>query len=80
MNVSGVGHSVPLSIYCSVEEHDTAKRREYMEQLTRLGIQPEIKGDKVEVRYRGSRNTVMKLAAYAESHTAHSIHITLSGA
>ena len=78
MHLSRV-RNIPLNIYCSVEEHDEAKRREFVEELNRLGVQPEFHGDKIEFRYRGGRETVLKLASYAEAHQAHSINIT-SGA
>lgn len=78
MNLSTV-KSFPLNIYCSVVEHDEAKRREFVEELNRLGVEPEFHGDKIEFRYRGGRETVLKLAAYAEAHQVHSINIS-SGA
>lgn len=65
-----------LSIYCSVEEHDEAKREQLLEQLNRLNVVPEFHGDKIEFRFRGGRDIVMKLEAYAEAHLARSIHIT----
>lgn len=80
MNVSGIRAEMPLSIYGSIREPDDAKRGEFIEQLKRLSVEPIILGDnKVEFRYRGSRNTVMKLATYTEAHKVHSIQIS-SGA
>lgn len=64
-----------LLIYCSVEEHNEDKRRELLEQLERVGVKPEFHGDKIEFRYRGGRDTVLKLAAYAEAHQARSVNI-----
>lgn len=75
MNVSGIRHS-QVSIFCSVEEHDTARRSELIEQLGRFNIKPELCADKVVFRYRGSHETVLKLAEYAESHQVHSISIS----
>lgn len=77
MNLST--YHCPLSIYCSVEEHDEAKRREFLEQLSRCGVEPELHGGKIEFHFRGGREIVMKLAAYAEAHQARTINIS-SGA
>ena len=79
MNSSGI-KDLQLSIYASIEEHDEARRREFLEQLQRYGIKPEFYGDKIDFRYRGGRETVMKLAEYADDHVAHYINISSSGA
>lgn len=68
-----------LNLYASVTEHDADKRRELLEQLRRTGIEPEVHDDKIEFRYRGGRDLVIKLATYAESHRIRSVHIS-SGA
>lgn len=75
MSSSGL-NNLQLSIYCSVEEHDEARRRELLEQLRRYGIKPEFHGDKIEFRYRGGRKTVLELVEYAYSYTAHYISLT----
>lgn len=75
MNLSGI-NNYELTIFACIEEHDEAKRQEFMEQLKRYGIEPELKADKIEFQYRGGRNTVLKLASYADAHLAHSINIT----
>ena len=75
MNLSNVNNCI-LSLFCSVEEHDEAKRREFIEELERLHVEPEFHGDKIEFHYRGGRETVLKLVEYAESHVAHSIKIS----
>lgn len=75
MNLSGL-NDYQLSVFCSVDERDEAKRDELLEQLKRMSIKPVFCGDKIEFRYRGSRDNALKVVAYAEAHLAHSIQIS----
>lgn len=66
-----------LDLYASVTEHDAAKRGELLEQLQRLGITPNTHNDTVEFVFSGGRDMVMKAVEYAESHTFHSVRLSV---
>ena len=69
--ISGV-----FSIYASVEIADYWERRDFVESLKKYGVTGKEFGQhKVEIRYTGSHDTVMKLEALCDSIQAHSINV-----
>lgn len=65
-----------LSIYASITEHDKWRRYEFLRQLRDLGVDPEESGDRLEIRFTGNRETVLRLSAVCESCRIHDIRIS----
>lgn len=64
-----------LWIYASVTEHDPHEREKLLVELNRWDILPVFRGDTVEFRYYGERETVIELSEEAEKHIFHSVHV-----
>lgn len=66
-----------LSIYASVTEHDKWRKYDLIRQFRDLGVDPKVSedGDRLEIRFTGNREAVLRLAAVCESCLIHSIHV-----
>lgn len=64
-----------LELFASVTEHDKWLRWQLIRQFRDLGLDPKEQGDKLEIRFIGNREIVLRAVEVCEAQIIHDIHV-----